>query len=206
MRQNIFVTGIDTDIGKTISSSVLVEALEADYWKPVQCGDLEKSDSMKVSQLVTNQTSTIHPETHRLKTPASPHLAAEREGLKISLEDFTLPQTNRTLIIEGAGGILVPLNQDNTIIELAKKFNAEVVLVTKNYLGSLNHTLLSIDYLKRNNLPIKGMIFNGKENNELETFLVKKTGVPILANIPWLDELTPEMVKEMASLCKGNLK
>ncbi|MFZ8999975.1 MAG: dethiobiotin synthase [Bacteriovoracaceae bacterium] len=205
MKEIIFVTGIDTNIGKTISSSVLVEALEADYWKPVQCGDLENSDSMKVSQLISNEKTKIHPETYRLKTPASPHLAAEIENIEISLENFDLPSTQRPLVIEGAGGILVPLNNSDTIINLAQKFKAKVILVTKNYLGSLNHTLLSIEYLKSLGLPIKGMIFNGKEDEGLENFLIQKTNVPKLVNIPWFEEMNPALIKEMAIHLKRNL-
>ncbi len=205
MSEVYFVTGIDTNIGKTIASAVLVESLKADYWKPVQCGDLEHSDSMKVAELISNTDTKIHPETHRLQTPASPHLAAEIEERLIQLSDFSLPETKNKLVIEGAGGILVPLNNEDTIIDLAKKFKAKVILVTKNYLGSLNHTLLSIDYLMRNKLEIAGMIFNGKENPSLEPFLVQKTGIPKLGNIAQTKNLSKEFVKEQAIFFQGVL-
>jgi dethiobiotin synthetase len=121
--QKIFVTGIGTDVGKTIVSAVLVEALQADYWKPIQAGDLDNSDTQKVQRLVTNTKSQFHKEAYRLNTPASPHYAAELDGIEISLNNIQLPQTTNQLIIEGAGGLMVPINQKGeTIIRCNKAF------------------------------------------------------------------------------------
>ena len=206
MNDIYFITGIDTDIGKTIASSVFVEALEADYWKPIQCGDLEYSDTMKVQDLVTKKNTRFHPEHLRLKTPASPHLAAEIENIKIDFDKIELPKTSNKLVIEGAGGILVPLNEKDFIIDLAKKFKAKVILVTKNYLGSLNHTLLSLNYLKINQIDIKGMIFNGSPNHKLENFLCERTGVPKITNIFQEAKLNKEIIRNYAINLKGEFQ
>ena len=137
---NIFVTAIGTDCGKTIASAIITEALQADYWKPVQCG-MDETDSQTISKLVPN--AKIHPERYALKAPASPHLAAEMEGINIKLEDFKLPAVSNHLVMEGAGGTLVPLNYDGDfVIDLAHRFKAEVIVVANLYLGSINHTLL----------------------------------------------------------------
>ena len=141
----LFVTGIGTEVGKTVIAAILTEALEADYWKPVQAGDLDYSDTHKVRDLVSNDKSVFHPETHALHHPMSPHAAAERDGVEISLDDFQLPQTENNLIVEGAGGLMVPLNSKDCIIDLIEKLDIEVVLVSRTYLGSINHTLLSVE-------------------------------------------------------------
>ena len=141
----LFVTGIGTEVGKTVIAAILTEALEADYWKPVQAGDLDYSDTHKVRDLVSHDKSVFHPETHALHHPMSPHAAAERDGVEISLDDFQLPQTENNLIVEGAGGLMVPLNSKDCIIDLIEKLDIEVVLVSRNYLGSINHTLLSVE-------------------------------------------------------------
>ncbi|TNF77380.1 MAG: ATP-dependent dethiobiotin synthetase BioD, partial [Bacteroidetes bacterium] len=114
----IFVTGISTEVGKTMASAILVEALQADYWKPVQAGDLEYSDSDKVRDLISNARTVIHPNAFALRTPMSPHAAAEIDGIRITLDTIVLPKTENHLVIEGAGGLLVPLNETDTILDL----------------------------------------------------------------------------------------
>ena len=138
-----FITGIGTDVGKTIVSAILTEALKADYWKPVQSGVADGTDKSLVSSLITNTTSVCHNESYSFQEPASPHLAASLENQKIKLEQMHLPDTQNDLIIEGAGGILVPLNDSNYVIDLAQEFEADVILVCRNYLGCINHSLLS---------------------------------------------------------------
>ena len=145
----LFVTGIGTEVGKTVISAILTEALEADYWKPVQAGDLDYSDTHKVKDLVSNSKSVFHCETHALNHPMSPHAAAERDGVEISLNDFQIPKTDNHLVIEGAGGLMVPLNRKDCIIDLIENFGVEAVLVSRNYLGSINHTLLSVEALSK---------------------------------------------------------
>src|SRR4051812_24407900 len=135
MSKHYFVTGIGTGIGKTLVSAVLTEKLKADYWKPIQSGDLENSDTLKVKALVSNSITIFHPETYCLTQPFSPHKSANLDGIEIDPARFVIPPTNNTLIIEGAGGLMVPLNDNFLIIDLIKKLNAEVILVSQNYLG-----------------------------------------------------------------------
>jgi dethiobiotin synthetase len=198
----LFVTGIGTGIGKTLISAVLVEKLQADYWKPVQSGDLDNSDTIKVRQLVSNSTSVFHPETYRLTQPYSPHKSAALDGITIDEQTIVLPQTNNRLIIEGAGGLMVPLNDHFLMINLIKQFDAEVILVSQNYLGSINHSLLSIEALKQRNIPIKGIIFNGEANVSTEDYILAYTQIPLLGNMQVLDEINQRSVIEAGKLIK----
>lgn len=191
----IFITGIGTEIGKTIVSAVLVEKLAADYWKPVQSGELNNSDSMLVESLITNKRTIIHPEAYRLTEPFSPHKSAKLDGIDIELDKIVLPKTNNQLIIEGAGGLMVPLNEKELIIDLIKKLDAEVVLVSKNYLGSINHTLLTIEILNSRKIPIRKLIFSGESNPSSEDIIQKQTGLSIL-RIPFFKELEKEAIKK----------
>ncbi|MDF1675074.1 MAG: dethiobiotin synthase [Vicingaceae bacterium] len=180
---NYFITGVGTNIGKTIVSAILTEALETDYWKPIQAGDLENSDTDKVKNLVSNKKSVFHKEAYCLTHPMSPHAAAKMDGIEINLNEIQLPTTNNKLIIEGAGGLMVPLNDNTLIIDLIEKIPAEVILVSQNYLGSINHTLLSIESLQARNINIKGIIFNGEENTDSEEFILSHTKVNCLGRI-----------------------
>ncbi len=182
-KRPLFVTGIGTGIGKTLVSAILVEKLKADYWKPVQSGDLDNSDTMKVKSLVTNTTSVFHAETYRLTQPYSPHKSAAIDGIVIDPTKFRFPETSNSLIIEGAGGLMVPLNNDFLMIDLIKQFNAEVILVSQNYLGSINHTLLSIDALKQRQIPVKGIIFNGEEDEASRKYILAFTKTKFLGNV-----------------------
>jgi dethiobiotin synthetase len=188
-KRPLFVTGIGTGIGKTLISAILVEKLKADYWKPVQSGDLDSSDTLKVKSLVSNTISVFHPEAYRLTQPYSPHKSAAIDGITIEPEKFILPQTSNTLIIEGAGGLMVPLNDWFLMIDLIKQLDAEVILVSQNYLGSINHTLLSIDALKHRHIPIKGIIFNGQEDNSSETFILNYSKLKKLGHILQLERI-----------------
>jgi dethiobiotin synthetase len=180
----IFVTGIGTGVGKTVVSTVLVQKLRADYWKPVQSGDLDESDTTKVKSLVSNSISIFHPETYRLSQPFSPHKSAAIDGITIQPEKIILPETNNTLIIEGAGGLMVPLNNNFLMIDLIKQLNAEVILVSQNYLGSINHTLLSIYILNQYKIPVKGLIFNGLKDFYSKEFILNYTKIEPLGHIP----------------------
>lgn len=193
---NYFVTAIGTDSGKTFTSAILCEALQADYWKPIQAGFPRDADAVK--NLLSNAVSKIHNESYLLNTPASPHAAAKIDGVEISLEKIILPQTNNNLIIEGAGGCLVPLNENDFVIDIAKKFQTEIILVSNLYLGSINHTLLTVDYLKRNNFKVKGIIFNGKSNIESESFILKHSGYSCLLRVEQEKTTDKEAVKKYA--------
>jgi dethiobiotin synthetase len=192
--KNYFVTGIGTNIGKTIVSAIITEALEADYWKPIQAGDLDYSDSLKVKNLISNTKSKIHPEAYRLNQPMSPHATAKLDNVIIDLEKIELPKTTNHLIIEGAGGLMVPLNDNELIIDLIKKLDVEVILVSQNYLGSINHTLLSLEVLKSKNLNLLGIIFNGTENTETEQFILNYSGAKCLGRIDEHQYITQEVV------------
>lgn len=197
--RSYFVTGISTGVGKTISAAVLTEALQADYWKPVQTGPLSESDSLTVRQLISNSTSIFFPETWHFKEPASPHLAAAMENAVIDPADLRLPEsTNKQLIIEGAGGLLVPLNDEKFVIDLAKQLDAEVILVCRNYLGCINHSLLSIDYLLRNNFRIKGLVLNGNFDPLAQKAIVGYAGIPVLARLPEMETVSREIIKQLA--------
>lgn len=187
MKKTLFVTGIGTEIGKTIISSVLVQALKADYWKPVQAGDLDDTDSHKIERYA--EAAKIHPEGFRLNTPMSPHAAAAIDGVEIHLDDFHIPKTDNHLIIEGAGGLYVPLNDKDCVIDLLAKIQIPVVLVSRNYLGSINHTLLSINALKNRNVPIYGVIFNGKSTPTTEEVIERMTGVKVLGRVEEMTEI-----------------
>lgn len=189
-----FVTGIDTDSGKTVISAILTHALQADYWKPIQCGT-ESRDVDTVRKLVNNDHCLFFKETYMFKTPASPHAAAKAEGEEIDLDRILLPDNEgNTLIIEGAGGVLVPLNKKAFVIDIAQKFDAEIILVSDIYLGSINHTLLTINELKRRELKVKGIIFNGPENKETEDYILDYSGYPCLLKVRPEKEITQEVV------------
>lgn len=199
---NYFVTAIGTDSGKTFLSAILCEALQADYWKPVQAGMPRDSDTVR--SLLSNSVSKIHDEAYLLHTPASPHAAAKKDNVSIQLEKFVVPQAQNDLVIEGAGGCLVPLNEVDFVIDLAKKFNAKVILVSNLYLGSINHTLLSAEYLQKNKFDVKGIIFNGESNPESEEIILKYTGYKCLLRIGKEQEVSKEVVKKYAQLLKKN--
>ncbi len=193
---NYFVTGIGTDVGKTVVSAILCEALKADYWKPIQTGIELGKDSDTVKSLLTNSSSVIHPESYLFAKPLSPHVASERET--IELKNIQIPQTKNHLIIEGAGGILVPINETETLLDVIKKVQAKVVLVSRNYLGSINHTLLSVEVLKQHHVPIKGIIFNGEDTCSGEEIIIKKTNLKVLGRIPEVKQLDKETILNLS--------
>ncbi|MCI5059308.1 MAG: dethiobiotin synthase [Flavobacteriales bacterium] len=196
MNKGFFVTGIDTEIGKTVTSSVLVEALKSDYWKPIQSGDLEFSDTMKVKSLISNSKTFFHQEGYALKTPMSPHAAAKIDDVHIELENIVLPQTQNSLIVEGAGGLMVPINEEHTILDIMKKLKLPVIVVSKNYLGSINHTLLTVNCLRENNLDVKGVIFSGEENAESQRIILKQSQATFLGRIPFMEINKENILKE----------
>ncbi|MFL5763666.1 MAG: dethiobiotin synthase [Bacteroidia bacterium] len=197
--RKIFVTGIGTDVGKTVVSSVLTEALKADYWKPVQTGSFFSTDTAKVQKWVTNTESKFHSEGYLLKQYMSPHAAAELEGIDIGLSELHVPDCeNKTLIMEGAGGLMVPLNRKEFMVDMIKKFDAEVVLVIQNYLGSINHSLLSIDVLKSRGVNILGIVFNGAPHQLSEDIIVDYSGLRILGRINKEKDLNSEVISRYA--------
>lgn len=201
MTKRYFVTGIDTDSGKTLVSAILCEALQADYWKPIQAGLPRDADQVK--GLISNPATTIHPERFLLKTPASPHASAKIDNIQIDLNDFQLPATKNNLIVEGAGGCLVPINDTHFIIDLIKKLDLEVILVADLYLGSINHTLLTIEALVRRAINIKGIVFNGEHNSESERIILKHSQLQLLCHIEKEKTIDKAIVKKYASILRN---
>lgn len=206
MQKGIFVSGIGTEIGKTVISAIITSALEADYWKPVQAGDLAWTDSMKVKAWTEGKAGVFHEETFRLNTPASPHFAAAEDGITIQLDDFKLPTTDNFLVVEGAGGLLVPLNSYDTIADLIKQLDLAVVLVSRHYLGSINHTLLSIDYLQRREIPIAGIVFNGPPTPSTSSIITEMSGEKVLFHLPELEEINVEQITYWAEKMRPALE
>lgn len=202
-----FVSGISTEVGKTVCSAILVNALRADYWKPVQSGDLHHTDSDKVADW--NGLKLPHPrfhaETHRLTEPMSPHASAAIDGIRITLDDFQLPKTDQPLIVEGAGGLMVPLNEEDTLFDLMKRLQLPVILVSRNYLGSINHTLLSIAQLQQAGVPLAGIVFNGPATPSTENIIRQMTKVPVLFRIPELSEVSLRTITTLAEELRPQL-
>ena len=191
------IAGTDTDIGKTVLAAALVSALDACYWKPVQCGLEGETDSETVRRLAGIEAARILPEAYRLAMPASPHIAAEREGIEIDLDRLALPAAERVLIVEPAGGLMVPLNADALQIDLIARWGAPVILCASTRLGTINHSLLSIEALKRRGIAIAGIAFAGAEQPQVERTIVEFGAVPRLGRLPLLDPL------DRASLCSA---
>jgi dethiobiotin synthetase len=200
----IFITGIGTDVGKTIASAMVTEALQADYWKPIQAGDTDNSDTHKIQRYISNPKTVLHPNSYTLNTPASPHLAAAIDGVRVEAALIKEPQTPNHLVIEGAGGLLVPLNDIETIMDLIKP-DYKVIIVSRHYLGSINHTLLTVEVLKHNGITPAGIIFNGDENTSTEEIILKKTGLKMIGRIenePYFDQI---VILDYADRFRDNL-
>jgi dethiobiotin synthetase len=195
--QHIFVTGISTEVGKTIASAIITEALEADYWKPVQAGDLDHSDSHKVAELISNTKTVIHKCSYELQTPMSPHAAAEIDGVQIDLQKINAPITDNHLVIEGAGGLLVPLNDDDTILDIIMP-NYKVIVVSRHYLGSINHTLLTVNWLKQKGYEVS-LLFSGDEHRTTEAIILHKTGVKCIGRINEEEKFNKDVIKKYAN-------
>lgn len=198
MPKQFIIAGIGTEIGKTLISAIFTQGLQADYWKPVQSGNPEEADALFIKQMTQVSEGQIWESSYLLTQPLSPHTAAEIDGLRISLDEIKLPATARPLIVELAGGILVPLNEKDTNLDLIKQLGFPVVLVSKNYLGSINHTLLSYEILKAHQIPIAGIVFNGPANPSGEKFILNHTGLKVLLRVPKLNKIDPEIIQEYA--------
>ncbi len=196
MSQKVIVAGIDTDTGKTVFSAILCEALKADYWKPVQAGDLDNTDSHKIQRWSPN--TVIHPEAYRLTEPMSPHAAAEIDQIAIDEAELVFPQTENDLVIELAGGLMVPLREDYLIIDWVERSKLPVILVSNYYLGSINHTLLSLNLLKQRNIPLAGIVFNGEKNPSTFDVIMHRSGANCLLEIEREKEINEEVISSYA--------
>jgi dethiobiotin synthetase len=175
--KGLFITGIGTDVGKTVAAAVITKALEADYWKPVQCGDLDNSDSIKIARLTG---MNVLPEAYRLQAPMSPHAAADLEGIELSIAQIELPKSDKLVVVEGAGGVMVPFNSKETYLDLMVKLNLPVVLVTRHYLGSINHTMLSWKVLKEAGLNVVALVVSGKVHESTESHFATQMDVTFI--------------------------
>ena len=203
--QGVVVAGTGTGIGKTFIATIVAEALEADYWKPVQAGNLDFTDTDFVKLHITNQKSYFHPEAYRLSAPMSPHAAAKIDGIEIAFDKLAVPETNSIIIIEPAGGLMVPLNNSQLNIDLLGQWKLPVILVSQNYLGSINHTLLSVEVLKMHGINLLGIIFNGERNPSTEDFILQYTAVDCLAKINKETTIDKSLVKRYADELKDKL-
>jgi dethiobiotin synthetase len=202
----IFVTGIGTGVGKTVVAAALVEALNADYWKPVQsgAGDPETTDvspatdSATVREVVENPRTVVHPEAYCLRAPISPHAAARREGVTIDVSRLVAPATIRPLIVEGAGGVMSPVTADFLVIDLIVRLRAKAVLVSRHYLGSINHTLLSIEAMRSHDVPLLGVVFNGTADPDSENVILARGGVACLGRVEEAGEVSRAFISRQA--------
>lgn len=203
--RRIFVTGTGTAIGKTVISAILAEALHADYWKPVQAGTAE-TDADWVGSMMSNAETKIHPEAYRLQMAASPHIAAAKEHITISIPHIVaqVPHTSNHLIIEGAGGLMVPLNDNEFVVDLIVALNMPVILVSRNMLGSINHSILTAMACKQLNIPVMGWIFNDEYLN-YEKQIAAWTGIPVLASIPYCEKADKQFVSKQAEALRSKL-
>ena len=202
----LFITGIGTDVGKTVASAIVTQALEADYWKPVQAGDEGGTDSVQVQKLISNKTSKVHPEVYKLNLPASPHIAARAENKRIDVDTILsayqeIQSPSKKLVIEGAGGIMVPLNEHQFVIDLIVALQAKVILVSKNYLGSINHSLLTASVCRNNNIDVIGWVFNDRFM-DYESEIVQWSGYKKIASIPFAEQIDGNFITNQAQLIK----
>jgi dethiobiotin synthetase len=197
MLHQYFITGIGTNVGKTLVSAIFCQAYTAHYYKPIQAGELTSPDALTVQNLISAPI-TFYDSAYALRTAASPHLAAQLDDVTINLANIHLPITTHNLIVEGAGGVLVPINETETTLALMVKLNLPVVLVSQHYLGSINHTLLTYEVLCKHNIPIKGIVFNGVPNPSSEAFILNYTQLPCLLRIAQHDSITPQIVEKYA--------
>lgn len=204
--KRIVIAGIGTGVGKTFIAAILTEAWEADYWKPIQSGNLTATDTDFVKEHVSNEKSFFHPEAYRLTEPMSPHVAAKIDELEIDSRKLSVPATTRPLLIELAGGLMVPLNDRELNIDLLIQWNAPVILVSQNYLGSINHTLLSVEILKSRKIKLMGIIFNGLRSRSTEDFILKYTGISCLAKVDQAAQVNKEIIRQYAATLKAELK
>jgi dethiobiotin synthetase len=211
MKESIFITGIGTDVGKTLVSAILTEALKADYWKPIQAGLEGLTDANCVKSLISNKESVVHSSLYQLKTPASPHIAARNDGIQIEMnrlfqaaQDIRELAKEKKLLIEGAGGLLVPLHNQLMVVDFIRSLQAKVILVSRNYLGSINHSLLTAAFCRSNNINVVGWIFTDSYL-DYEDEIVEWSGYPKIASIPLLPSVDASIVAKEANRIQADL-
>ncbi len=200
--KNLIVAGIGTGVGKTVVSAILVKMLQADYWKPISCGAEEDRDTHRIPHLVGEPTPFCHPEAYHFSAPLSPHHAASLEGLDPVSSALNPPTSGKRVVIESVGGVLVPLNHTEVTIDVFCKWNFPWILVSRNYLGSINHTLLTIEALKYRGIRPLGLIFNGPKNTYSENFIVDYSKLPVLGRIQEEERIDANVIKRYSQSWK----
>jgi dethiobiotin synthetase len=196
--KKFFITGIGTNVGKTIVSAILTEYFKADYFKPIQSGNTD-SDATQIEKLISNDVSKIHDSIYSFEQTVSPHYASLLNNTVIDISKIQLPNTNNHLIVEGAGGLMVPLNENTLIIDLIKYLQLPVIVVSQNYLGAINHTLMTIELLKMRNIEIAGIVYNGNGFEENAKYINYYCAINQIAHIPQLNIIDKNTISE---LCK----
>ena len=201
--ERIFVTGSDTNIGKTVISGILMAGLGAEYWKPVQSGIEEMTDTEWLREKTGLSKGHFHPETYRFKRALSPHASAAREGIRVDMEAFQMPENNKSrhLIVEGAGGVMVPLNGEHFMLDLMKKIDIPVLSVSSSRLGTINHTLLSIEQMRRHGLDLLGVVINGPRNKDNREAIEYYGNIDVLAEVEPLEAINPQTLEHAFNQC-----
>lgn len=205
MLSTVTIVGIGTEVGKTLVSAIVCKALNATYWKPIQSGYLNGAGDRDSTWVQQMSGASFLPETYLLQEPLSPHIAAEIDGITIHTDQLILPTEISPLVVETAGGVMVPLNDQELMIDVLCKWKSPIILVVRQYLGNINHTLLTIEALKSRNIPILGWISNGAALPDTLRWLQQYTHVPLLLEIPEVDNVNQEFIQEMAQQLKENL-
>jgi dethiobiotin synthetase len=201
-QRGVIVAGIGTEVGKTVISAILCEVMGARYWKPIASGsDDGPAESVAVSQLIKNGAQRIFSERYLFRKSLSPHIAAALEGVEVSLDEFSLPVCDVPLVVELAGGIMVPLNDRVTNLDLIKRLGLPVIVVSRHYLGSINHTLLTLFALRAHNVPVLGVVFNGDELPDTERIISTMGEVTVTGRVPSFEEVSQRSISLFASTC-----
>jgi dethiobiotin synthetase len=196
--RNVIVAGIGTGVGKTIVSAILTRLFSGNYWKPIQCGNLEQSDTQTVKNLLSLNQHSVYPPAYALKAPLSPHEAARLENTVIDPQKISPPRSPKNLIIETVGGIFTPLTQHTLSIDLFGSWEAHWIVVSRHYLGSLNHTFLTLEALKNRKIPLLGIIFNGKPHLENESLILQAACLPRLGRLLPERLINPTLIQRYA--------
>lgn len=200
--RSVIVAGIGTEVGKTVVSAILCELLGGHYWKPIASGaDDGPAESVSVARLVRNGVDRVFSERYLLRKSLSPHAAAAIDGVEVSLDEFTLPICDQPLVVELAGGLMVPLSDTATNVDLIRRLGLPVVVVSRHYLGSINHTLLTLEALRYYEIPVRGVIFNGDELPDSERIISQLSDVHVIGRVPHLGEVSAECVGAFAQSC-----
>lgn len=200
MIKNLIVAGIGTEVGKTVVSAILVKMLETDYWKPISCGPEEEKDSHQIKKLIAEPSLYCHPEAYHFSAPLSPHHAASLEDIDPFPSKMALPSSKKGMVIESVGGILVPLNREQLTIDVFSSWDLPWILVSRHYIGSINHTLLTIEALRQRKIDVLGLVFNGSENIHTETFITDHSRLPVLGRLENEENLNSVTIERYSQL------